>query len=65
MGKYQCRAQNKLGSSEGTIEVIRQFEPNCVVGLCEGFAAAAAAAAAWHAALDVLVAAALLLLLLV
>ncbi len=42
VGKYQCRAQNKLGSAEETIEVVRQFTPNCVVGLCEGFTGGAA-----------------------
>jgi len=43
-GRYECRAQNKLGQGEGVIEVVRQYEPNCIVGICEGFAAGANAA---------------------
>jgi len=40
IGKYECRAQNKLGQGQGIIEVVRQYEPNCIVGICEGFTAA-------------------------
>ena len=41
---YHCRAQNKLGSQEGTVSIVHQYEPNCIVGLCEGFVGGAAAA---------------------
>jgi hypothetical protein len=40
LGKYYCRAQNKLGSGEGVIEVVQGFEPNCVIGVCEGYVGA-------------------------
>ena len=37
LGKYLCRAQNKLGSSEKEFLVQESYEPNCVVGLCGDF----------------------------
>ena len=43
LGHYECRAQNKLGQGEGLIEVVQSYEPNCVIGLCEGFTSGAAA----------------------
>ena len=39
MGKYYCRAQNKLGSAEREFRVTESYEPNCVVGLCGDFSA--------------------------
>ncbi len=48
IGKYVCRAQNKLGSNEREILVTQSFEPNCVAGLCgDRFGAAASVSAAW------------------
>jgi len=35
LGKYICRAQNKLGTTEQVIEVVETYTPNCEVGLCE------------------------------
>lgn len=37
LGKYLCRAQNKLGSSEKEFVIQESYEPNCVVGLCGDF----------------------------
>ena len=37
LGEYFCRAQNKLGSKERRIEIVRSYEPSCTVGICDGF----------------------------
>eukprot|EP00096_Caligus_rogercresseyi_P014102 TRINITY_DN6634_c0_g1_i1.p1 TRINITY_DN6634_c0_g1~~TRINITY_DN6634_c0_g1_i1.p1 ORF type:complete len:380 (+),score=76.34 TRINITY_DN6634_c0_g1_i1:119-1258(+) len=37
IGKYTCRAQNKLGTTESTIEVLESYSPNCVTGICENY----------------------------
>jgi len=37
LGKYLCRAQNKLGSFEREFVIHESYEPNCVVGLCDTF----------------------------
>ncbi|XP_040581591.1 lachesin [Lepeophtheirus salmonis] len=37
IGKYTCRAQNKLGTNEKTLEVIESYSPNCVTGICENY----------------------------
>ncbi len=39
LGRYQCKAQNKLGAGEGTVEVFRQSRLNCLVGICDDFSA--------------------------
>ena len=44
LGTYVCRAQNKLGSSEREIVVVQQYEPDCVVGLCDRYTSAATGA---------------------
>lgn len=41
LGKYYCRAQNKLGSAEREFLVEESYEPNCRVGLCGDFSSAA------------------------
>ena len=38
LGKYLCRAQNKLGMSEKEFVILESYERNCVVGLCDTFA---------------------------
>ncbi len=45
LGTYQCKAQNKLGQAEQTIEVYRSNRRNCLVGACDEFGGAAAHAA--------------------
>jgi len=34
MGKYSCRATNKLGETQGEMTVVRSYTPNCAIGLC-------------------------------
>lgn len=41
VGKYICRAQNKLGISEQVINVVETYQPNCAVGLCDQSASGA------------------------
>jgi len=41
LGKYICRAQNKLGTKEQVIEVVETYTPNCDVGLCDQSASSA------------------------
>lgn len=64
LGTYVCRAQNKLGSAEREINVVQQYEPDCIIGLCDRFtsgttptAAASAASAALLVATAALLAA--------
>ena len=44
LGEYYCRAQNKLGSSEGKIIVEQTYEPDCIIGICDDFSGAESAA---------------------
>ena len=37
LGKYTCRAQNKLGETSKEFIIQESYEPNCVVGLCGDF----------------------------
>ena len=46
LGVYVCRAQNKLGSAEKEINVVQQYEPDCVVGLCDRYTSRATKTAA-------------------
>ena len=41
LGTYVCRAQNKLGSAEREINVVQQYEPDCIVGLCDRYTSGA------------------------
>lgn len=41
IGRYICRAQNKLGIEEKEIHVVETYEPNCAVGLCDHSASTA------------------------
>jgi hypothetical protein len=41
LGVYTCRAQNKLGSAEREFLVTESYQPNCVIGQCDDFAAKA------------------------
>ena len=43
LGVYTCRAQNKLGSAEREFTVSESYQPNCIIGQCEDFAAKAPA----------------------
>ena len=40
LGTYVCRAQNKLGSAEREIVVVQQYEPDCIIGLCDRYTSA-------------------------
>lgn len=47
LGKYICRAQNKLGTKEQVIEVVETYTPNCDVGLCSQLASSASTKSAF------------------
>lgn len=47
LGKYICRAQNKLGTKEKVIEVVETYTPNCEVGLCDQSASSASTQSAF------------------
>jgi len=42
LGKYTCRAQNKLGETSKEFIIQESYEPNCVVGLCGDFSSGSA-----------------------
>jgi len=55
LGKYYCRAQNKLGSAEREFLVSESYEPNCVVGLCGDFSAGSISVASYSSLFTLLI----------
>lgn len=47
LGRYFCRAQNKLGSGEGVVEIVQSYQPNCIIGLCDSFSGASTTTVSW------------------